>query len=132
MNRAFCMMMVLFVFGCIDLQSGKTDITPSRIVVGGLYATKWDDGKFRIIKVLALDSETAHLRLYAEKFDRVSETIDSEQLTLGDVFGDGPVGLGHFPVAKSSFFNEERQFLKKEEVKESELDGFRTYMEATQ
>src|SRR5262249_22172139 len=37
-------------------------------LVGGLYATRDEDGSYRILKVLAADERVVHLRCYANRF----------------------------------------------------------------
>jgi len=130
MNKSLIILMLVSILGCNSQTADVADSDVNRIVIGGLYATKWDDGSFRIVKVLALDQHAAHLRLYAETFDEFPNNASSDQLTLGNALDGGPVGMGHFPIQIAGFFNEDRKFIKEEEVMESELKGYRLYLQS--
>lgn len=101
------------------------------VVVGGLYAFPEEAG-YSVVKVLAADSDTVHLRVYRNKFEAVPTELDETRLTLGQ-FGDPEgYGLGHFPLALEGFWEEEPVFIKEVPVEEEELAGYRTYKEAMQ
>ena len=94
-------------------------------VVGALYASRGDDGRFRIMKILALDDFAVHLRIYAERFDEPPARISSAQLSLG-VFGPGGYGIGHVPISAKGF-GAGLTLVGLEEVHEEELDGYRIW-----
>ena len=98
------------------------------IVVGGLYASKNEDGAFTISKVLAVDDFAVHVRIYKNKFSSLPENLDSSVLALGK-FADGDgFGIGHAPIAKRGWLTSE-VFLKREPVREEELEGYKYYLE---
>jgi hypothetical protein len=101
------------------------------IVVGGLYAARDDDGSYSVLKVLVVDEYAVHLRAYANRFEELPSDIDPSILTLGSVL-DGGFGIGHFPLAKDGFWNDDPVFLKRTAVSDDELEGYRIYLEATQ
>jgi hypothetical protein len=102
------------------------------IVVGGLYATKNEDGSYGVMKVLAVDDFAVHLRTYANRFKELPTDIDPATLSLGSISGNGGFGIGHFPLAKEGFWRDQPEFLKETPVAENELEGYRIYLEAMQ
>jgi hypothetical protein len=65
----------------------------SEIVVGGIYATKNEDGSYGVMKVLAVDDFAVHLRTYANRFKELPADIDPATLFLGSISADGGLGL---------------------------------------
>jgi hypothetical protein len=106
----------------------KSSDSAGQIVVGGLYASKGDDGMFRISKVLATDDSAVHVRVYKNKFKGLPKSIDSSSLSLGGVGDPDGFGIGHMPVAKTNWLAS-HVFVKKETVREDELEGYRYYLE---
>ncbi len=100
------------------------------IVVGGLYATKNEDGTYGVMKVLVVDDFAVHLRSYANRFEELPLDIDPSVLTLGSISDDGGFGIGHFPLSKEAFWKDDPIFLRKTSVAEDELEGYRIYLDA--
>lgn len=100
------------------------------MVVGGLYGTKNEDGTYSVMKVLVVDDFAVHLRSYANRFEELPSDIDPSVLTLGSISDGGGFGIGHFPLAKEGFWNDDPVFLRKTTVADDELEGYRTYIEA--
>lgn len=99
---------------------------PEPILVGGLYAGRDSDGRFRISKVLVLDEHAVHLRTYAERFAERPVKISSAALSLGGL-GRGEFGIGHYPLAREAFEHEDMILVGREEVADDELDGYRIW-----
>jgi hypothetical protein len=100
-----------------------------KIVVGGLYATKDEDGGYGIMKVLVVDEFAVHLRSYANTFDAPPNDIDPSVLTLGSITSGGGFGIGHFPLDHEGFWADDPVFLKKTPIQDDELAGYRTHLE---
>ena len=100
------------------------------IQVGGLYATQDKDGSWRVMKVLAVDDFAVHLRSYANKFPEQPKDVDPAKLSLGGLKDPGGFGIGHFPLAKEGFFNDNPVLIKVMPVKDEELEGYKLYLEA--
>ena len=111
-------------------QTMHTDVADSSIRVGGLYATQFSDGTWRISKVLAFDGETVHIRMYANRFSEQPRSLDPAQLSLGRIGEAGGFGIGHAPMAKAGFLAEKRVLVMITDVTDEELDGYRYYLEA--
>lgn len=97
------------------------------IITGGLYARRDADGKYSITKVLAVDEDTVHLRMYATRFQSLPSTVRSADLSMISQSSDDGIGIGHFPLAREAFEPEGRIFLGREEVSDDELDGYRIW-----
>lgn len=91
------------------------------IEVGGVYASRSSGGDFRITKVLVADEAAVHLRFYKESFKSVPTAIDTAKLH---------VSIGHAPLAREGFLKDEPKLISVEKVAESELEGYRYYLEA--
>ena len=113
-------------------QAPITDQTASTqdIVVGGLYASRNDDGTYGVMKVLAVDDFAVHLRSYKNRFRDIPKDLDTSVLSLGGIDDPDGFGIGHFPLAKDGFWNSEPIFLIRETVTDDELEGYRMYLDA--
>lgn len=96
-------------------------------IVGGLYGARGRDGRFSIVKVLAVDESAVHLRRYANQFAELPTTISSSDLTLGSVGSPDGFGIGHYPIAREAFDREERTLIAEEVVDDDELEGYRIW-----
>ena len=101
------------------------------IQVGGLYTAQDQDGKWRVMKVLAIDDSAIHLRSYANTFDEKPTDLDPSTLTLGSIDDPAGFGIGHFPIAKEGFRIDNPELLQVVPVTDDELAGYRLYQEAT-
>jgi len=117
----------------LSLGCARSTTTPAAeepIKVGGLYAEAGEDGKWRVVKVLAVDQRAVHLRLYANTFDQQPTHLDPAQLSLGDASNRANIGIGHLPMAKSGFLDT-HALIKVVPITDEELEGYRLYKEAT-
>lgn len=118
--------LIVCLFMACNRRSGVG--TSGDIVVGGLYASQGKDGIYLISKVLAVDESAVHVRIYKNKFKTLPENLDTSTLSLGGVGAPDGFGIGHAPMAKDGWIAS-HVFLKKEPVKEEELEGYKVYME---
>jgi hypothetical protein len=88
--------------------------------VGGLYLLKNEDSSYYVSKILAIDNFALHLRTYSNKFTKRPDQINSAVL---DIL------IGHAPLDKDGFLISAPELLKVEEVKDSELEGYKLYLE---
>jgi hypothetical protein len=116
--------LIVLVLAACGRRRGATD----EIVVGGLYASKSEDGTFRVSKVLAVDDSAVHVRIYENKFQNLPLNLDTSVLSLGGLGDPEGFGIGHAPIAKSGWLAS-RVFLKKEPVRDEELDGYKYYLD---
>jgi hypothetical protein len=120
----FCSLLLIVV--AVVACGGRS--TRDGIVVGGLYASKSKDGSFRVSKVLAVDESAVHVRIYKNKFPVLPQNLDTSALSLGKVGDPEGFGVGHAPMAKEGWLASQ-VFLKKEQVRDEELEGYRYYLE---
>jgi hypothetical protein len=96
-------------------------------IVGGLYASRSDDGRYRVSKVLVVDEFAVHLRSYANQFKELPTGINSSQLSLGGFGSPDGIGIGHFPIAHEGFWLHNPLLIGQESVEVDELDGYRIW-----
>jgi hypothetical protein len=96
-------------------------------IVGGLYASREDNGLYRVVKVLAVDDFAVHLRSYADRFEGLPSGVASSQLSLGFLGPPHGFGIGHFPLALEGFREDDRVLVGQEPVQDDELDGYRIW-----
>jgi len=95
---------------------------------GELYSASWDgDGTFRVVKVLAVDDEAVHVRVYKERFPVRPATVDHGELTLGSVEDADGFGVGHPALALKEFELWDPELIGITEVDDDELDGYRMW-----
>jgi hypothetical protein len=105
----------------VTLISGKRGDDNVDVVEGGVYASADPDGEYTISKVLVADDSAVHLRFYEESFKSVPTAVDTSKLTIS---------IGHAPLAREGFLKDQPKLISVEKVAESELEGYRYYLEA--
>jgi hypothetical protein len=97
---------------------------------GDLYSVITGDarGGYQVAKVLAVDDQAVHVRLYAERFEQRPAAIGSESLSLGTIH-EADFGMGHLPIAHGVFLAWEPVLIARESVTDDELDGYRIWQE---
>jgi hypothetical protein len=111
-------------FGCAMNKNN------SELKVGGLYSVNDSEGTYRIAKVLALDEDAVHVRLYKNKFPSRPQTVDPSTLSLGSIDDKDGFGMGHLPLSREGFANWQPVFISQTSVSEEELEGYRMWKEA--
>lgn len=89
--------------------------------VGGIYATRDEDGSWRVVRVLALDEHAVHLRSYTDRFSEPPKDVALPKLKWF---------VGHMPLDRAGFESEQRVLVKVVPVEEAELEGYRYYLNA--
>jgi hypothetical protein len=109
------------------LGCGKA--APPDLKVGGLYSVKEGDG-FQVIKVLAVDRDIVHVRLYKNKFPARPPSVEPAKLSLGSLKDKDGMGIGHAPIDKSMLEEWAPEFIMETAVSEEELEGYRLWKES--
>ncbi len=126
--KIFFLIAILFIISSCTDNGGSS--TSDRVVlteqsnnlkVGGIYLLKNKENTFHLTKILVLDDFAVHLRTYSDTFKTKPSNINSENLNIL---------IGHFPVDVNGFLLDKPELLKVEDVKESELEGYKMYLEA--
>ena len=98
-------------------------------VVAGDLCSVADGDMFRVIKVLGVDANAVHVRVYAPRYLERPVAVAKEQLTLGTVH-DREFGIGHLPLDPSELARWEPVVIANEPVQPDELDGYELWAEA--
>ncbi|MDF2455204.1 MAG: hypothetical protein K0R51_1197 [Cytophagaceae bacterium] len=93
----------------------------NELQVGGLYLLENEDGTYMVSKILALDYDAVHLRPYKEIYASKPNDISSDTLNFM---------IGHIPLDRQGFLADKPIIIKVEAVKESELEGYKIYLDA--
>lgn len=104
-----------------DQTESKTSIDKTDdLKVGGLYLFQNEDKTYYLTKILVIDDFAVHVRTYSNNFKIKPTEINSDNLKIL---------IGHAPMDKNGFLIDKPELLKVETVKESELEGYKMYLE---
>src|SRR5947207_9603396 len=78
-------------------------IVQDDLKVGGIYSVENDNGRFGVVKILALEPSIVHIRIYTNSFATRPERIDPSTLYLGSILDDDEFGIGHVPLSRNGF-----------------------------
>jgi hypothetical protein len=90
----------------------------------------WCPADSAVVKVLAIDEQGVHLRIYANHFPTKPESIRAEEMTLDSMDGISPGGMGHIPLRLEGFILWEPQLIQEGTVEDDELEGYKIWQEA--
>lgn len=119
-------LLIIFIsnYACNNSSNANPEINTvsnnTELKVGGLYLTKQEDGSYMASKILAIDEFAVHLRTYSNSFKTKPAQLTSDDL---DIL------IGHSPLDKKGFLTDNPALIKVEEVKDSELEGYKIYQE---
>ena len=117
----------------MGLLSFLTGCSRPKLVEGGLYYTRSENGGYSVLKILKRDDHGVHVRLYSNHFDEPPTKIDERTLYLAGVDhkpGE-TLGMGHAPISKKSFESWKATFVQQSAVKEEELEGYNEWKKAS-
>ena len=103
---------------------------PDGLSEGDICSIESGSGGFGIVKILALEPGTVHIRLYKEKFATRPDCIDATGLSLGTIHGGDGFGIGHLPLSARNFAQWEPMIIGHEEVSPEELEGYNLWKES--
>lgn len=95
---------------------------------GGLYSIS-SEGKYKIAKVLVIEDDVVHIRLYGNTYENRPTSVDESALFLGTPMDD-VFGIGHLPISKQEFKTWEPKLIQKSSVSEEELEGYKIWKES--
>ena len=90
-------------------DSVSTRRAPSELFKGAYYSIV-DGDVFSIAKVLKLEPEIVHVRIYKQHFQQRPRSIDPAALTLGTIHDTDGFGMGHLPASAGNFYGERPHF----------------------
>ena len=97
---------------------------PSRPAAGDIYSIESGD-QFGVVKVLAVEDDIIHVRLFREKFADRPVAVSTGGLTLGRFDDPEGCGIGHLPLSRTVFRTWIPTPAGHEPVEEAELEGYR-------
>jgi hypothetical protein len=109
--------------------SPSGNYAPSELFEGGYYSIM-DGDEFAIAKVLKIDPEVVHVRIYKQHFSQRPRGIDLAKLTLGTIHDDDGFGMGHLPLRTQTFAEREPVFITHLPVNDDELQGYNMWKDA--
>ena len=98
----------------------------SELFEGGYYSVI-DGSCFGVAKVLRLEPEKVHIRVYKQRFGGRPRSVDLARLTLGTIHDTDGIGAGHVPLLRTTFMRWEPVFVTYAEVKSDELEGYEVW-----
>jgi hypothetical protein len=123
--------MTILLTGIIVLFS-LTSCRDRGVVEGGLYYTPGEHDGYSVLKVLKVDPEGVHVRLYSNHYSQPPTKIDESKLYMAgqDRKPDEGLGMGHVPLSKKTFLAWNARFIQQSTVTEAELEGYKIWLEA--
>ena len=116
---------------CMSFFSILTGCTRTKVVEGGLYCTPRDRGGYSVLKILKLDDNGVHVRLYSNTFMEPPKHIDESTLYMAGMNrkpGE-ELGMGHLPLSKKSFEGWKVTFIQQSTVTKEDLEGYNIWLE---
>ena len=113
----------------LSILTGCSNSSPKE---GGLYYTHHENGPYSVLKILKIDDEGVHVRLYSNQYSTPPTKIDESTLYLAgiDAKPNESLGMGHAPLSRKTFEAWHATFFQQSSVKEDELDGYKMWLEA--
>ena len=104
-----------------------------RLVEGGLYSTRNDSGSYSVLKILKLDPQGVHVRIYSNQFADHPSKLDESKLYMAGVDRkpNESLGMGHAPISRRSFASWGARFITIAPVRQDELEGYEMWKEAS-
>lgn len=103
----------------------------SKLIVpieGGLYVMASKDC-YKILKVLKVQEEIVHVRIYKNRYEKVPGRVDPSTLILRKIHDADGFGVGHQPTSQRAFTSWNAQFLQHSLVEPDELEGYNYWKE---
>jgi len=117
-----------FLFGTASAASPAA----TEWMEGGLYVTPRENGAYVPLKILKVDADGVHVRIYSNVYPEVPARIDESTLYMAgiDQREDEPMGMGHLPISLSSFSTWGAVLVQPSSVSDQELEGYALWLEA--
>ena len=99
---------------------------------GGLYYIHNENGSYSVFKILKIDDIGVHIRPYSNQFPTPLDKIDEGTLFMAgmDRKPNEGLGMGHMPLSKKTFDAWHATFFQQSTVKETELHGYKMWLDA--
>ena len=115
-------MFILVIAACTSIRK-----RPS-LKTGDICTVQEGNGWFGVVKVLLIDADRIHVKMYQNKFDTRPEMIDPDSLFMGPVDPEeNGITMAHLPYQKSEFNAMKPEVEAYEPVTPEELEAFRIW-----
>lgn len=94
------------------------------IKAGSICTIEDGEGKYGVVKVLVINDQEAHIKIYKNKYDQRPAKVDIKTLSLGSINDSDGFGIGHIPLERAGFDNWKPISVGYEEVTEDDLVGY--------
>lgn len=102
---------------------------PGNLRAGDVCVIASADGGYKILKVLLVEPDVIHVRLYKDRFPRFPSGVRTEALNLGTINDTDGFGVGHLPLSRETFATGAPTRIGREAVTSEELEGYRLWEE---
>ena len=116
------LLLSLFIFILVLIQSRGT--SPKKIKAGSICSVDDGDGKFGIVKILVIEEEIIHVKMYKNKYVERPVVIDINALSIGSDYDEAGFGVGHLPTDRKVFDNWKPIVIAFEEVTGDDLEEY--------
>jgi hypothetical protein len=113
-----------FAFAFVLLLSACTE---KKFNAGDIYSVEKNDGNYGIVKVLVVEPDVIHLKIYKNEYTGRPSGIDTTELLMGKLGELGGLGIGHLPLQMETFKEWKPKKLTYQAIKEDELLGYRAW-----
>lgn len=111
-------MLVLVAVAALIIRSLRMPPDPP---VGAFYSSPNEDGMYTVFKILAVDKEGIHIRIYRNRFPSPPKSLDTAALTLESVHESDHPGIAHVFLSRIAYWRIEQQFVQQGSVTAEEL-----------
>lgn len=122
------LLLSLFIFILVLIQDRGTK--PKKIKVGSICSVDDGDGKFGIVKILVIEAEIIHVKMYKNKYAERPVAIDINTLSIGSVYDEAGFGVDHQPIDRKAFDSWKPIVIAFEEVTDDDLEGYEIWKTA--
>jgi hypothetical protein len=84
-----------------------------------------------VVKILVLEPEAVHVRIYKQTFLTRPASVDPKSLTLGAIDDKDGFSIGHLPLSRQTFASWDPVFLSQQSVSDEELEGYKMWKDAS-
>ena len=94
---------------------------------GDLYSVDGEAKNYKIAKVLVVDSDAVHIRLYKNTFPERPSSVDPGTLSVGSVRDPDGFGMDHMPLSRSSFYRWHPRYMTHTSITDDELQAYQQW-----
>jgi hypothetical protein len=97
---------------------------------GDLYSVEGEAKNYKVAKVLVVDSDAVHIRLYKNTFGERPSNVDPSTLSVGSLRDPDGFGMDHMPLSRSSFARWRPRYMTHTSVTDDELQAYKQWKQS--